>query len=171
MAVQTVLTYPDPRLKQASPETDLKNPRWAGLFTDLVDTLRAFPGCVGLAAPQIGAMARCLAVDVSSSPRGGENHGLVLLVNPRLVEASQWKIGREGCLSFPDLLANVKRAQKTRLTGLDPAGRLLELSCVGFEAVAIQHEIDHLDGILFLDRIRSSKDLFERRTPGAPAPQ
>ncbi len=170
MAVQKVLTYPDSRLKQACIETDQKDPRWTGLFTDLVDTLRAFPGCVGLAAPQIGAMTRCLVVDVSSSPRGGENHGLLRLVNPRLVEASQWKISREGCLSFPDLLANVKRAQKIRLTALDPAGRPLDLSCVGFEAVAIQHEIDHLDGILFLDRIRSSKDLFERRRHGAPAP-
>ncbi len=163
MAVQTVLTYPDPRLKQASPETDLQNPRWAGLFTNLVDTLRAFPGCVGLAAPQIGAMARCLVVDVSSSPRAGENHGLLRLVNPRLLETSQWKIGREGCLSFPDLLANVKRAQKIRLAALDASGQPVDLSCSGFESVAIQHEMDHLDGILFLDRIRSSKDLFERR--------
>jgi peptide deformylase len=169
MAVQTVLTYPDPRLKQASPETDLKDPRWAGLFKDLVDTLRAFPGCVGLAAPQIGAMARCLVVDVSSSPRSGENHGLLRLVNPRLVEASQWKIGREGCLSFPDLLANVKRAQKIHVAALDSEGQPVDLTCSGFEAVAIQHEMDHLDGILFLDRIRSSKDLFERRKPGAPA--
>ena len=170
MAVQTVLTYPDPRLKEVSPEADSKNARFGTVFNDLVDTLRAFPGCVGLAAPQIGEMTRCLVVDVSVSPRAGENHGLLRLANPKLMEASQWKTSREGCLSFPHLLANVKRAQKIRLRAQDPEGSPLELTCVGFEAVAIQHEIDHLDGILFLDRIRSSKDLFERRKSGAQAP-
>ncbi len=134
------------------------------------DTLRAFPGCVGLAAPQVGAMVRCLVVDVSASSRAGQSHGLLQLANPRLVEASQWKISREGCLSFPNLLANVKRAQKIRVSALDPSGLPLDLTCTGYEAVAIQHEMDHLDGILFLDRIRSSKDLFERHKPGTPIP-
>jgi peptide deformylase len=163
MAVVPVLTYPHPLLKQACPESDLPNSPWAKTLTDLKDTLAQYRGCVGLAAPQIGYSLRCIVVDVSASPRAGDNHGLLQLVNPRILEASQWKISREGCLSFPDLLANVKRAQKIRILGLNQKGENLDFVSVGFEAVALQHEVDHLDGILFLDRIRSSKDLFERR--------
>jgi peptide deformylase len=130
---------------------------------DLEETMRAHPGCVGLAAPQVGHDLRCLVVDVSSSPRAVENHGTLRLVNPRILEATQWKTSREGCLSFPDLLANVKRAQRIKVAALDEAGVPVGFVAVGFEAVALQHEIDHLDGVLFLDRIRSSKDLYERR--------
>ena len=134
----------------------------AALIDDMFASMYAADG-VGLAAPQIGLAERCVVVDVSRSPRAGENHGLLRLVNPAILEASQWKIGREGCLSFPDLLANVKRAQKIRVSALNEKGEKLNFVSLGFEAVAIQHEIDHLDGILFLDRVRSSKDLFERK--------
>lgn len=167
MPILPVLTYPHPLLKQRSPEGDPKEPRLAGVLADLQDTMLSAPGCVGLAAPQLGHLERCLIVDVSRSPRAGDHHGPLLLINPRILEASQWKIGREGCLSFPDLLANVKRAQKIRVAAYNERGEEMEFRSNGFEAVAIQHEIDHLDGILFLDRIRSSKDLFERRK-GAP---
>lgn len=163
MAVLPVLSYPHPLLKEKMPETDPADARLPAVLEDLRDTMAGHPGCVGLAAPQVSHRFRCLVVDVSRSPRAGENHGLLALVNPRILEASQWKVGREGCLSFPDLLANVKRAQKLRVTAWDAAGRPLDLACTGFEAVALQHEIDHLDGLLFLDRIRSSKDLFERK--------
>lgn len=163
MAVLPVLTYPHPLLKQAVPEADRADGSLREVLEDLADTLSHHPGCVGLAAPQVGHAARCLVVDVSRSPRAGENHGLLKLVNPRILEATQWKVGREGCLSFPDLLANVKRAQKLRLGALNERMEPVEVKASGFEAVALQHELDHLDGILFLDRIRSSKDLFERR--------
>ena len=163
MPVRSVLLYPDPHLKRTAAEADPAEGAWKAVLTDLVDTMRHHPGCVGLAAPQIGRSLRCLVVDVSASPRAGENHGLLCLVNPKILEATQWKVGREGCLSFPDLLANVKRAQKLRLEAFNEKGEKLEISTTGFEAVALQHEIDHLDGLLFLDRIRSSKDLFERR--------
>jgi peptide deformylase len=162
MAVVPVLVYPHPLLKKPTPLAAPGDPDMHAVFADLVDTMRHHPGCVGLAAPQIGRLARALVVDVSASPRAREPHGLVCIVNPVVSESSQWKIGREGCLSFPDLLANVKRAQKIRIEGSDPEGRPLDLRCVGFEAVALQHEVDHLDGIVFLDRIRSSRDLFER---------
>ncbi len=163
MAVLPILTYPHPMLKKKSGELGIQNPEWDGILRDLHETMLSHQGCVGLAAPQIGHLFRCLVVDVSRSPRPGENHGLLRLVNPRILEASQWKISREGCLSFPDLLANVKRAQKIQIDGFNEKKERIQLSCFGFEAVAIQHEVDHLDGILFLDRIRSSKDLFERR--------
>jgi peptide deformylase len=167
MGVVPVLVYPHPLLKTPAPAADPRDPGLAAVFADLVDTMRHHPGCVGLAAPQIGRLVRALVVDVSASPRAHDHHGLIRLVNPEVVEATQWKIGREGCLSFPDLLANVKRAQKLRLRGLDPAGAPVELAALGYEAVALQHEVDHLDGLVFLDRVRSSRDLFERRRPEA----
>jgi peptide deformylase len=161
--VVPVLVYPHPLLKQPAAAADPRDPELARIFEDLVDTMRHHRGCVGLAAPQIGRLVRALVVDVSASPRARDPHGLLRLVNPEIVEASQWKVGREGCLSFPELLANVKRAHRLRLRAFDPAGAALEVATGGFEAVALQHEIDHLDGLVFLDRIRSSRDLFERR--------
>jgi peptide deformylase len=169
MAVLPVLLYPHPLLKEKMPEADLASEAWKGVLRDLTDTMARHPGCVGLAASQVGHSTRCLVVDVSRSPRAGENHGLLQLANPRLLEASQWKVSREGCLSFPDLLANVKRAQKIRVAAFDGRGEAVEFTSLGFEAVALQHEMDHLDGLLFLDRIRSSKDLFERRKPAPEA--
>jgi len=163
MPVRPVLLYPHPLLKQPTPLADPGDPEVARVFEDLIDTLRHHPGCVGLAAPQIGRLVRAMVVDVSASPRANEHHGLLRILNPVVVEASQWKVSREGCLSFPDLLANVKRAQRLRLRGTSPEGAPLDVAATGFEAVALQHEVDHLDGILFLDRIRSSRDLFERR--------
>jgi peptide deformylase len=164
MAVVPVLIYPHPLLKKPTTLVTPGDPALAAVFQDLVDTMRHHRGCVGLAAPQIGHLVRAMVVDVSDSPRARDPHGLIRIVNPVLAESSQWKIGREGCLSFPDLLANVKRAQKARILGAGADGEPLDLACVGYEAVALQHEIDHLDGIVFLDRIRSSHDLFERRT-------
>jgi peptide deformylase len=170
MPVVPVLLYPHPLLKTPAEPARPGDPELASVFADLLDTMRHHPGCVGLAAPQIGRLVRALVVDVSASPRAKEPHGLLCLVNPVVREASQWKIGREGCLSFPDLLANVKRAQKLRIEALSPQGEPLDLACTGYEAVALQHEVDHLDGLVFLDRIRSSRDLFERRhrTDAAP---
>jgi peptide deformylase len=170
MSVVPVLIYPHPLLKKPAAPADPRDPELARVFADLVDTMRHHSGCVGLAAPQIGRLVRALVVDVSVSPRAKEHHGLICIANPVVVEASQWKVSREGCLSFPDLLANVKRAQKLRLQGLTPQGEPVDLACVSFEAVALQHEVDHVDGILFLDRIRSSRDLFERRRQLAPDP-
>jgi peptide deformylase len=170
MAIVPVLLYPHPLLKKPAPPADPADPELAAVFQDLVDTMRHHPGCVGLAAPQIGRLVRAMVVDVSASPRARDPHGLVRIVNPVIVEASQWKVGREGCLSFPDLLANVKRAHKARIQGYAPDAQPLDLGCVGYEAVAMQHEVDHLDGLVFLDRIRSSRDLFERRShPGEDA--
>ena len=116
--------------------------------------------CVGLAAPQIGELVRIVVVDVSSHPKGSVNNGRLLLVNPVVVDSSGSKLGREGCLSIPDLTANVRRAR--RIT-VEHAGGTFESS--GFEARCVLHEIDHLDGILFLDRVASLvDDVFRRQT-------
>jgi peptide deformylase len=167
MAVKPVLTYPHPLLKQKIAGSPMEKSLLTLILTDLIDTMNHYVGTVGLAAPQIDHKARCVIVDVSRSPRSDENHGLLKLIHPVILEASQWKIGREGCLSFPNLLANVKRAQKIKFSAFNENLESFELVSTGFEAVAIQHELDHLDGILFLDRIRSSKDLFERRNPAS----
>ena len=117
--------------------------------------MRSFPGCVGLAAPQIGELVRVAVVDCSEHPRAESPNGLMVLVNPRITASDGAELGREGCLSIPDLTGNVRRP-----TTIEVAGR----TCVGFEARCVLHELDHLDGVLFLDRVESlAYDLFVRK--------
>ena len=157
MAVREVLRYPHPLLKQVCrPATREEE---ADVAQDLLDTMRSFPGCVGLAAPQIGEPVRIAVVDVSEHPRAETSNGLLVLVNPRVEHAEGAAIAREGCLSIPDLTANVKRATTIRVRAGD-----LHAECEGFEARCVLHELDHLDGILFLDRVESiASDLFLRK--------
>jgi peptide deformylase len=131
----------------------------------LLETMRSFQRCVGLAAPQIGELSRVIAVDVSEHPKGeADNNGLLLLANPRIVEFEGSEVAREGCLSIPDLTANVRRA--TRIVVEHAEGTVKSR---GFEARCIQHEIDHLDGLLFLDRVESLvDDVFRRRVYADP---
>ena len=113
------------------------------------------------AAVQIGVLKRVIAVDVTPRNPG---HGLIILLTPVRVESRGRRKAREGCLSVPEYTANIKRAKEIALKGLDPEGNEVELASKGFEAVAFQHEIDHLDGILFIDRISSMKrDLVRRK--------
>jgi peptide deformylase len=133
---------------------------------DLLDTMRSFERCVGLAAPQIGELARVVAVDVRGHPQADTDNGLLLLVNPRIVEAEGSEVAREGCLSIPDLTANVRRA--TSIVVEHAQGRV---RCLGFEARCVQHELDHLDGILFLDRVESLVDDVFRRRVYADGPE
>jgi peptide deformylase len=126
---------------------------------DLIDTMRSFPGCVGIAAPQIGEPVRVAVVDCTGHPRAEDPNGLLVLVNPRIVQADGAELGREGCLSIPDLTANVRRA-----TAIAVEAGPVAAQSVGFEARCIQHELDHLDGVLFLDRVESlAHDLFVRK--------
>jgi peptide deformylase len=137
------------------------------VVADLVDTMQAHERCVGLAAPQIGELVRIVVVDVSRHPKGASENGLLELVNPVLVNAEGDEIGREGCLSIPDLTANVRRATDVVVEGLVRRGGTRVVEASGFEARCLQHELDHLDGILFLDRVESfSTDVFARRRHG-----
>jgi len=138
----------------------------SAFIDDLLETMRASPGCVGIAAPQVGMASRIIVVDVSTHRRGGqeENHGLLVLVNPEILAMGGKQLVREGCMSVPDYTANVQRAQWVLVDALDREGKQTILEAIGFEAVAIQHEVDHLDGYLFLDRVSSIKtDLFRRK--------
>lgn len=158
MAVRDVLLYPDPRLKQVcAPAQPAEAERVAA---DLLETMRDFGHCVGIAAPQLGELVRVAVVDVSEHPKAESNNGEIVLVNPRVVSSEGSELSREGCLSIPDLTANVRRATSIRV---EHAGG--DLECHGFEARCVLHEIDHLDGVLFLDRVASLvDDVFRRRS-------
>ena len=157
MAVREVLVYPHRLLKQVAAPAQVQE--IDEVSRDLVDTMKSLGHCVGLAAPQLGALVRVVVVDVSDHPKADDSNGLLVLANPRIVAESGSEVGREGCLSIPDLTANVRRA--TRVT-VAHAGGSVESS--GVEARCIQHELDHLDGILFLDRVESLvDDVFRRR--------
>lgn len=162
MAVRPIRLYPDPILKHPTVPVCLTDPALHDLIQDLLDTLAASDG-VALAAPQIGYPVRMIVVDVTRK-KGAHGHGRVVLINPRALHQEGPRIVREGCLSMPDYTGNVRRFEQTVVEGTAPDGRVVILTTSGFEAQAYQHEIDHLEGTLFLDRLDSlSTDLFRRR--------
>ena len=165
MPAQKILIYPHPVLKTLCRPVDVIDQEIADLIRDLIDTMREGPGSVGVAAPQIGVTLRVCVVDVSANRLGKENnHGLLVLVNPEIVAREGTAVMREGCMSVPDYTGDVERATSVTLAFLDGDGVKREITSSGFEAVAIQHEMDHLDGTLFLDRIASLKTgLFRRK--------
>ena len=166
MAVKEVLLYPDERLKQVCAPVEEFDASVSALLTDLVDTMVAAGHSVGVAAPQIGDLRRAVVVDVSHSKLGKkqQNHGLLQMVNPQIIETDGKQVVREGCMSVPDYTGNVTRAERIVVQFLNARGELQVIRSEGFEAIAIQHELDHLDGYLFLDRVSSLKtDLFRRK--------
>jgi len=163
MAVLALLTYPDSLLKQMSIAVDSFDDALRTFIVDLELTMRAGPGGVGIAAPQVGRFERIVIVDVSSKKKV-TSHGRIILINPNITHFKGRVVGREGCMSVPDFTGNVIRAEEISLQAYDENGKQREYSCSGYEARAVQHEIDHLDGLLFLDRLVSSKnDLFQRK--------
>jgi len=124
--------------------------------------MRAGPGGVGIAAPQVGDNRRIIIIDCSNSLRPCKNHALLCMINPVIESSDGEKLGREGCLSVPDWVGMVPRAAEARIRFDDVFGKAQQIIASGFEARVIQHEIDHLDGILFIDRVISSKGLMRR---------
>jgi peptide deformylase len=165
VAVRPVLRYPHPSLKKVARELAVDAGGAAErVASDLLDTMRSHPGCVGLAAPQLGELVRVVVVDVTGHPKATATHGPLLLVNARVVREEGAEVAREGCLSIPHLTANVRRATRIELEAVDPAGEELRIETEGFEARCLLHEIDHLDGLLFLDRVDSLvTDVFRRK--------
>jgi peptide deformylase len=166
VAVRAVLRYPHPSLKAvAAPVERSPAERMAAVAADLVDTMRSHPGCVGLAAPQIDALVRMVVVDVTGHPKAATGNGLLVLANPRVVDASGSEVAREGCLSIPDFTANVRRATRVVVEADTAEHAGTRIVSEGFEARCLLHEMDHLDGILFLDRVDSLKtDVFRRKS-------
>ena len=164
MAVLEILTLPDERLKQPSAVVEVFDAALAARVADLEDTRQAGPAAVGIAAPQVGWFERVVILDCSNTRKPVPNHGRLVLVNPEITEWSGYEMGREGCLSVPDYTGNVIRATEIKLTAQSPGGESLSFEMQGYEARAAQHEIDHLDGMLFVDRVVSRRaDLFRRK--------
>ena len=164
MAVLDILKLPDPRLKQVSELVAGFDETLRAFIDDLEDTRRAGPAAVGIAAPQVGVFRRIVILDCSQTRKLVPNHGHLVLVNPEITYWEGYEPGREGCLSVPDYTGNVIRATHIHLVAHDPYGELLEFDMKGFEARAAQHEIDHLDGLLFIDRVVSRRtDLVRRK--------
>ena len=158
-----ILTYPDERLERISQPVEHFDDELRNFIVDLEATMRAGPGGVGIAAPQTGRLQRIVIVDVSSKPKI-RHHGRLVLINPEIITWEGYVLGREGCMSVPDYTGNVVRAERIVLEARDELGALLQYELEGYEARAVQHEIDHLDGLLFLDRLVSRRnDLFRRK--------
>jgi peptide deformylase len=170
MAVRPVVRYPDPVLKTRAAEID-PGGLASSVCADLVDTMRASPACVGLAAPQIGESVRAFCLDVTGHRRARSQNGLIVMLNPVVVAREGAEVIREGCMSVPDFTGNVRRATQIVVRGTTPDGEELVVSSDAFEARAFQHELDHLDGMLFLDRVSSlTSDVFARKRYEPPPP-
>ena len=163
--VREVVRAPADVLAQPCPQVDPCAPETRQLAADLVATMRVSPGCVGLAANQIGVAAHVFSLDVREHPKTRTSHGIFVLVNAEVASATRKERGREGCMSVPDFTGDVKRATRLTVTGALPgSGERVSLTTDAFEARAIQHELDHLAGLLFLDRVAGAHHIYPRKT-------
>jgi peptide deformylase len=159
-----VVVAPEPVLSCPGESVDPTDPKIVVLAADLVATMRVSPGCVGLAAPQVGVGVHVFAVDVTGHPKTRTCHGMFVLCNAAVVTATRWQKAREGCMSVPDLTGDVKRAGNLVVTGQLPgSGEQVTITTDAFEARALQHEIDHCAGKLFLDRVAGPHAIFARK--------
>jgi peptide deformylase len=160
MAVLEIRRYPDPILRQKAEEVKDLNGALQRLIDDMIETMHEAPG-IGLAAPQVGKPLRLIVADISAREEG---HPLIVLVNPEIVEAEGRIDSEEGCLSVPDYYSTIKRHAKVLVKGLDREGKPVEIEAEGLLARVLQHEIDHLNGILFIDHLSPiKKEFFKKR--------
>ncbi|MEZ4216083.1 MAG: peptide deformylase [Myxococcota bacterium] len=162
MALRAVLKFPDPRLKRVSEPVGDVTDALRELARDMCEVMYDEPG-IGLAAPQVGEAVRLIVVDTEWTEDGVERSPLVV-VNPVLSHPEGKIVWTEGCLSVPDFQADVERAERITLTGTDLDGNAIEERAEGLRAVCFQHELDHLDGVLFIDRIsRLKRSMYVKR--------
>ena len=160
MAVLEIKKYPEKILREKTEEVSEFNDELQKLIDDMIETMYAAPG-VGLAANQVGISKKVAVIDVSV---GDQTSSLMVLINPEIVHAEGEEASEEGCLSIPEYTTIVKRASRVRVKCLDRDRKPCELDAEGLLAKAIQHEIDHLNGFLFIDRIgRIKKEFFKKR--------
>ena len=165
MSALPIRRFPDPCLKQPTRSVERIDQRVERFIHQLIVTMRSQKRCVGIAAPQVGSPLRIAVMDGTGHPKIPVSHGLIVLVNPETLALEGKILQREGCLSVPGFTANVRRAERIRLRAFDQFGALRQLALEGFEAIIAQHELDHLDGKLFLDRVTNIKtDVFRRET-------
>ena len=159
MGILDVLPFPDPRLRRRSEPIEKITDELRQLAAGMLETMYEEPG-IGLAAPQVGAMIRLIVLDTHWTAEDADRKPCVF-VNPEIIERSGEVIWNEGCLSVPDFSADVKRAERVVLRALDIEGREVVETADGLRAVCFQHEVDHLDGVLFIDRIsRLKRNLY-----------
>jgi peptide deformylase len=164
LPVRAIVRLPGHVLKRVAEPVKAIGPYERALAADLLDTMAASASCVGVAAPQIGVSVRAFCVDVTGHRKADSCHGPFVFFNPVLILAGNSEVAREGCLSVPDLTGNVVRATEVVMSGLTPEGRNRVIEANAFEARALLHELDHLDGLLFIDRVGSlSTDVFRRK--------
>jgi peptide deformylase len=162
-----VRRLPDPVLGRPCDDVDPLDPAVVALADAMVALMRASPHCVGIAAPQVGRSWRLFVLDTTGHRKARSAHGLVVMVNPVVVDRGGEETAREGCLSVPDLTGDVPRATEVVVSGVEPgSGRVRVVEADAFEARAFQHELDHLSGLLFLDRVRGPQGLHRRKTYG-----
>jgi peptide deformylase len=161
MAVLDICVYPDPVLRKKASPVDKIDQDLICLIDDMAETMYKAPG-IGLAANQVGRPVRVLVIDIDS--RSGGGGGLLALINPEIVSASGEIVFEEGCLSVPEFFSTVKRYEEVVVRGLDRDGNPVEIDAEGLLAIVLQHEIDHLEGRLFIDRLSPvARDVFKRK--------
>ena len=153
MAIREILEYPDPRLREVAKPVSEVNEEIRRLAEDMAETMYAAPG-VGLAAPQVGVLWRIFVIDVAAEDEPSE---LRTFINPEIIEKDGSQTWNEGCLSFPGVSEEIKRAETVKVRALNEHGESFELEADGLLAVAIQHENDHLDGVLMIDKLSALK--------------
>jgi peptide deformylase len=163
MAVRRVCRLPEPVLSTPARSLMQIDDSARALGTDLLETMAGSPACVGLAANQIGVPLRAFVVDVTGHKKARSCHGAFVMFNPEVMASGSTEIGREGCMSVPDLTGDVARATTITITGYDMDGERRVITADAFEARAIQHELDHLDGLVFLDRCAGPHAIFQRK--------
>lgn len=164
MAVRPIVHYPARVLKGIAGPVGPIGETEQVLAGDLVDTMHDAPGCIGLAAPQVGVPLRAFVLDVSRMKKEHPNHGRIVLFDPEMLLAEGSEVRREGCASVPDYTCDIRRATRVVVRGTAPDGDAQVVEAEGFEARALQHELDHLDGTLILDRVASARtDVYRRK--------
>ncbi|KAF0182921.1 MAG: peptide deformylase [Nitrospirae bacterium] len=160
MAVLDIKTYPADVLKQKAKPIQNVDDDLQQLIIDMIETMHEARG-IGLAAPQVGVSKRLVVLDLSSRE---EKMPVLVLVNPEIIEAEGIVESEEGCLSIPECLMSIKRAEKVKVRAMDPAGKIIEIEAEGLLARALQHELDHLDGVVLFDRLSAIKrEFFKKR--------
>ncbi len=163
MAVLDIKLFPDPVLRKKCSQVTQFCPALTKTIKEMTQTMKAQAHGIGIAAPQVGIPQQIAVVDVSPRVPGAEP---LVLINPHIVKLADEKASREGCMSLPDYTGNIKRYEHVRLRWQDEAGEFHERDFQGIEAVCIQHEVDHLNGVLFMDRVISLKrDMIPREKP------
>jgi peptide deformylase len=163
MAIRTIRVYPDPVLRTKTARVKKIDESLDGLIQDMVETMHAAPG-VGLAANQVGVSLQLAVIDLSSREDAEDRHPLLVFINPEIISQEGAAVEEEGCLSIPDFSEKVKRAAKVRVRAQDRTGKTFEIEAEGLLAKAFQHEIDHLNGLLFVDHLSPlKKSIFKRR--------